>query len=80
SNNRPLAYELEYLLEGKANDSENLESVVKKLLLLRFGPNYGYLCTDTAKKAEAETLAAGLCTLLTVPGVTEIVKQAILLA
>lgn len=80
SNNRPLEYELEYLLEGKANDSENLESVVKKLLLLRFGPNYGYLCTDTAKKAEAETLAAGLCTLLTVPGVTEIVKQAILLA
>lgn len=77
---RPLDYELEYLLEGKTTDAENLESVVKKLLLLRFGPNYGYLCTDTSKKAEAETLAAGLCTLLTVPGVTEVVKQAILLA
>lgn len=80
SKDRALDYELEYLLAGKASDAENLEAAVKKILLIRFGPNYGYLCTDAAKKAEAETLAAGLCTLLTVPGATELVKQAILLA
>lgn len=73
-------YETEYLLGGKASDRENLEAVLGKILLLRLPVNYGYLLTDEVKKAEAETMAAGLCTLLTVPGITELVKQAILIA
>ena len=75
-----LKYELEYLLEGKESDAENLEAVVKKILLLRFVPNYGYLRTDTAKVAEATTVSAALCTALTFPGATELVKQAVLMA
>ena len=77
---RVLDYELEYLLGGHTSDQENLEEVVKKILPIRLGVNYAYLLTDEEKKAEAEVLALSLCTLLTVPGITEIVKHAILLA
>ncbi len=77
---RALDYELEYILAGKESDKENLESVVKKLLLLRFVPNYAYIQTDSAMKAEAEAAAATLCTLLAVPPITEAAAQGILLA
>lgn len=77
---RALNYELEYLLAGKESDAQNLEEVVKKILKLRFGPNYVYLLSDNTKTAEAEALAAVLCTTLVIPEITEIVKHAILLA
>ena len=77
---RALDYELEYLIGGYENDQKNLEAVVKKILPIRLGINYAYLLTDEVKKAEAEVLALSLCTLLTVPGITEVVKHAILLA
>lgn len=73
-------YEVEYILEGKESDKENLEAVVKKILLLRFVPNYAFLQTDSAKKAEAEALAAALCTLLAIPEIIESAAQMILLA
>lgn len=75
-----LQYELEYLLEGNATDAENLEAVAKKICGLRFAVNYAYLLTDTEKQAEAAAMAGTLCVLLNVPGLTELVKQAILLA
>src|SRR5699024_5977172 len=75
-----LDYELEYILEGKASDRENLEAVVKKLMLLRFVPNYAYIQTDAAMKAEAEAMALTLCSLLAVPAITAAAAQVILLA
>ena len=75
-----LDYEVEYILAGKASDRENLEEVLKKLLLLRFVPNYAFLQTDAAMKAEAESLALTLCSLLAVPAITEVTSQVILLA
>ncbi len=77
---RNICYEMEYLIGGKSGDKENLEQVFSKMILLRFPINYAYLLTDTTKKAEAETMAASLCTLLTVPGITGLVKHVILLA
>lgn len=77
---KTLEYEMEYLLGGKMSDRENLEAVIDKILALRFAVNYGYLLTDEVKRAEAEVLALTLCSLLTVPGVAEAVKQAILAA
>ena len=74
-----LQYEVEYLVAGKGSDRENLESVVRKLMLIRYAANYLYLQTSTEKKAEAETMAATVCTLLLLPGMTEVVKQALLL-
>lgn len=75
-----LDYELEYILEGGFSDKENLEAVVKKLLFLRFVPNYAYIQTDSEMRAEAEAMAATLCTLLAVPAITEAAAQGILLA
>ena len=74
-----LLYELEYLLCGESSDRDNLEGTLKKILRLRLGVNYAYLLTDEVKKAEAGAMAAGLCVLLTAPGATEVVKQALLL-
>ncbi len=75
-----LLYEQEYLLGGYESDRENLEAVCQKILKIRMAANYVYLLTDTARQAEAEAMALGLCSLLTVPGITQIVKQGILLA
>ena len=76
----PLSYGLEYILVGKGSDVENLEEVAKRLIAIRFAPNYLYLLSDGSKQTEAEVLAASLCTLLSVPAISELVKQAILLA
>lgn len=75
-----LDYQVEYILEGKGSDRENLEAVVSKLLLFRFVANYAYIQTDAAMKGEAEALALTLCSLLAVPAVTKAAAQAILLA
>lgn len=75
-----LLYEQEYLLGGYSSDKENLEKVCKEILSIRMVANYGYLLTDTTRQAEAEALALTLCSLLTVPGITEVVKHALLLA
>ena len=76
----PLDYELEYIIAGQESDKDNLETVIKKLMSLRFVPNYAYIQTDSVKKAEAEATAAALCVLLAVPAITEAAAQAILLA
>lgn len=75
-----LDYELEYILAGKNSDKENLEFVARKILLFRFVPNYAYIQTDSEMRAEAETAAMALCTLLAVPAITEAAAQGILLA
>lgn len=77
---RPLLYEQEYLIGGHPSDRENLEKTCKWILSVRMAANYGYLLTDTIRQAEAEALALTLCSLLTVPGITEVVKHALLLA
>lgn len=75
-----LDYEMEYILSGKASDKENLETVVKKLMLMRFVPNYFYLQTSSTRQAEAQAAAGTLCALLAVPAITEAAAQGILLA
>lgn len=75
-----LLYEQEYLLGGRPGDQENLEMVCKKIMNIRTVANYTYLLTDSAKQAEALTLATTLCSLLAIPGLTEAVKQALLFA
>ncbi len=75
-----LDYEIEYILEGKASDRENLEGVAGRLLFLRFVPNYLYIQTDSEMRAEAEGLALTLCSLLAVPAISEAAAQVILLA
>ena len=80
TDSHPLAYEIEYLLSGKASDKENLKVTAEKILAIRMAVNYAYLLTDQSRQAEAATLALGLSSLLTAPEASEAVKQAILLA
>ena len=75
-----LSYECEYLIGGKKSDKENLEIVCRRILQIRMLANYGYLLTDESKKAEAEVMAAALCTLAGAPQLTGLVKHAILFA
>ena len=79
-NQGALDYELEYILEGKASDRENLEAVAGRLLMVRFVPDYAYIRTDMQKKAEAEAMALALCTVIALPEIAETVTQGILLA
>ena len=53
-----LDYTLEYILEGRDSDKENLEQVMLKLSGIRTGINLAYLITDQEKKAQAYALAS----------------------
>lgn len=75
-----LSYELEYIINGGASDRENLEAVLRKLLLIRLPSNYAYLLTDEGKKAEAGAMAAVLAGLIALPSLTEVIRQGILFA
>lgn len=77
---RSLAYETEYILEGKSSDKENLESFLMKLFLVRMALNYVYLMGDSAKQAEVTALAVAVTTALLIPEAAEVLKQLILLA
>lgn len=77
---RSLEYEVEYLLEGKASDQENLEAVLNKLLLIRMGINFVYLQTDAAKQMEAGTMALALATAVALPMLEPVIKQVLLAA
>lgn len=57
---KPLNYEQEYLIAGKATDKENLQGVVERLLLVREAMNLMHLLTDGDKKREAEQLAVAI--------------------
>lgn len=52
-----LDYELEYCISGKKTDAENLEEVVKKLLLLREAGNFITIMKDSQKKSLAMEIA-----------------------
>lgn len=55
-----LDYELEYCIGGKATDSENLEVVVNKLLLLRESANFVTIMKDSEKKSLAMEMATAV--------------------
>jgi hypothetical protein len=48
-----LNYEVEYILNGKRSDVENLYETVKKLATIRSAVNMVYLLTDSEKKEDA---------------------------
>lgn len=58
--NRALDYEMEYILEGKSTDAENLEAAVKSIMKIREIGNLAYLVQDASKQTQAEELAATL--------------------
>lgn len=75
-----LKYQIEYILEGRRSDKENLERVAKRLLTWREVSNVIYILSDSEKCAQARALALSLTAVLQVPALTEPVKYSILFA
>lgn len=75
-----LNYQIEYILEGKGSDIDNLEAVLKKIFYIRYAANIGYLRTDVGKQEEAYALALTSTSVIAQPELAEIVREAILLA
>lgn len=74
-----LHYQIEYLIVGKDNDTENLKSVANRICALREAANVLYLMSDEAKQLEAEAMALLISGILLVPGIAPILKAAIIL-
>lgn len=74
-----LQYQIEYLLAGKDNDMDNLQSVVYRLCAMREVANAVYLFSDEVKCAEAELLASALASAMLVPEIEPMLKVSILL-
>lgn len=74
-----LDYQLEYVLAGNASDRENLEQVIRELLLMREGVNYMFLLSHPAYERKAETLAYVLAGLTGNEALIKSIKHLILL-
>ena len=74
-----LAYQMEYLLGGKASDVENLTLVVKCIFAMREAANTIYLYSDNTKKQAAHTLAAVLASAMLVPEATDVLEGILIL-
>lgn len=75
-----LKYQVEYILAGKENDTDNLQWVVNRLLLMRETANVVYLFSNETKMAEAEALALTLSAVIQLPELAQLVQVAILFA
>lgn len=75
-----LAYQQEYIIAGKDNDTDNLKSIVTRLLAIRETANITYLFSDPAKEAEAAEVALGIATAAGVPALTELIRVSLMFA
>ncbi len=55
-----LSYEVEYIINGKKSDKDNLKETVDTIALMRSGVNMAYLMTDMGKQDEAYALALSI--------------------
>ena len=67
-----LRYELEYLIEGKAGDRENLSGVVMKICMLRAAGHLVSLYTDKERKAPVQAAALAACGAIGLPALKEV--------
>jgi hypothetical protein len=70
----PLSYELEYILNGRSSDKENLENTILKILAIREGLNYMHIISDSSKMQMAYELAATISGVLCLPQITFLIK------
>lgn len=70
-------FEIEYLLVGKDNDYDNLETVIKRIMVMRYATNIYYLGTSKDRMREAEALAKILSVLLKSPQLAKTLKYVV---
>jgi hypothetical protein len=78
STDRPLAYEMEYVLCGKETDQANLEGVIDRLLLLRESSNVIHIMGDAEKVALANSIATALAGFTLNPAIIKAVEVGII--
>lgn len=74
-----LKYQIEYILFGKDNDLDNLKAAANKLLLIREGVNMAAILADGVKRAQVQTLAAGIEAAFLIPPATTVIEAALML-
>ncbi len=74
-----LQYEVEYILEGKSSDRDNLEGVVNKILFMRMGVNYTCLMQSSTMRAEVSAMALSIATASGAVVLQPVIEQALIL-
>ena len=74
-----LRYQIEYLIAGQNNDTENLRNVVNRICALREAANVLYLMSDEKKQLEVEAMAGLISSVLLVPTLAPLLKVVIIL-
>lgn len=75
-----MQYEAEYILFGQGADRDNLGRMAEALLFARQAANCISIFGDSAKCAEAETMASAAAIILLMPEAEEVIKTSILFA
>ena len=73
-------YGIEKILFGENTDKDNLEKMVKQLILMREAVNVTHLYTDTGRLTEVRAIASSLAAVLGLPGTEVVLEGAIALA
>lgn len=76
---KTLHYQIEYLIAGNNNDTDNLRNVANRLCALREAANAMYLWNDSVKCAEAELLAQAISLAIAQPLIAPALKASIIL-
>lgn len=74
-----LRYQIEYLIVGKENDTDNLRTVANRICALREAANAAYLLSDSEKKSEVELVAEIVSSILMLPAIAPVLEMAIIL-
>ncbi|MBR5248873.1 MAG: hypothetical protein IKV59_02010 [Lachnospiraceae bacterium] len=74
-----LQYQLEYLIVGKDNDTDNLKGVLHRIISIREAANTMYLYLDQEKSAGVDAAAALLAATVTLPELQPVFKTVIML-
>lgn len=70
-----LTYQTEFLCSGKSSDSDNLASVVRRIMVIREAANYHTLSNDGGRMAVIHIVCLGICTLLGYPDACELLEK-----
>lgn len=74
-----LCYQIEYLIAGNENDTDNLRSVANRLCTLREAANAMYLWSDSEKMQEVKAAAGLISAIVLQPQLAPVLEAAIVL-
>ncbi len=72
-------YQIEYLIAGKENDTDNLRHVADRICAVREAANALFLWNDPAKSTEVELAAGAAAAALGLPALTPVLKTSMIL-